>query len=50
MNFILAGQFENDVLNWLDSYFKKSNIVIMTGGSGMYIDAVSVMTLTNFQK
>ena len=35
-----AGQFENDVLNWLDSYFKENNIVIMTGGSGMYIDAV----------
>ena len=35
-----AGQFENDVLNWLDDYFKGNNIVIMTGGSGMYIDAV----------
>ena len=35
-----AGEFEKDVINLLPSLFAKNNIVIMTGGSGMYIDAV----------
>lgn len=35
-----ASLFERDVLNLLPTLFKKSNFVIMTGGSGLYIDAV----------
>ncbi len=35
-----AGEFEKDVINLLPNLFKHQNIVIMTGGSGMYIDAV----------
>ncbi|HLN22300.1 MAG TPA: tRNA (adenosine(37)-N6)-dimethylallyltransferase MiaA [Bacteroidales bacterium] len=32
--------YERDVLRLLPSLFEKNNTVIMTGGSGMYIDAV----------
>ena len=35
-----ASLFERDVLNLLPSLFQKSDSVIMTGGSGLYIDAV----------
>ena len=35
-----AGEFERDVITLLPSLFIKNNIVIMVGGSGMYIDAV----------
>ncbi|MCK5815582.1 MAG: tRNA (adenosine(37)-N6)-dimethylallyltransferase MiaA [Flavobacteriaceae bacterium] len=35
-----VGQFERDALDQLDSLFNKSNVVIMVGGSGLYIDAV----------
>ena len=35
-----AGQFEKEVLTFLESYFKSKDIAIMTGGSGMFIDAV----------
>jgi tRNA dimethylallyltransferase len=35
-----ASLFERDVLNLLPELFIKNNIVLMTGGSGMYIDAV----------
>jgi len=35
-----VGQFEKDTLNKLDELFKESNVVIMVGGSGLYIDAV----------
>lgn len=35
-----AGNFENDALKTLDNLYKKFNYVIMTGGSGLYIDAV----------
>ncbi len=35
-----VAQFETEVLNLLDSLFKKYNEVIMVGGSGLYIDAV----------
>ena len=35
-----AYLFDQEVQSFLDSYFKKSNIVFMVGGSGMYIDAV----------
>jgi tRNA dimethylallyltransferase len=35
-----AGEFEKDVIALLPTLFTKNNIVIMAGGSGMYIDAV----------
>jgi tRNA dimethylallyltransferase len=35
-----SSLYERDVLKILPSLFEKNNIVLMTGGSGMYIDAV----------
>jgi tRNA dimethylallyltransferase len=35
-----ASLFERNVINLLSELFKKNKIAIMTGGSGMYIDAV----------
>jgi len=35
-----VSNFENDVINFLNTYHKKNNIALMTGGSMMYIDAV----------
>jgi len=35
-----VGHFEHDTLAKLDVLFKKHNIVILVGGSGMYVDAV----------
>jgi tRNA dimethylallyltransferase len=35
-----ASLFERDVLNLLPELFTRNRIVIMTGGSGLYIDAV----------
>lgn len=35
-----VSKFEQDVLTLLPSLFAKSPVVIMTGGSGLYIDAV----------
>jgi tRNA dimethylallyltransferase len=35
-----ASLFERDVLNILPEIFSRNNIVFMSGGSGMYIDAV----------
>jgi tRNA dimethylallyltransferase len=35
-----AGHFEKDVLKILDELFKVHSLVIMVGGSGLYIDAV----------
>lgn len=35
-----VSRFEEDVLQLLPTLFKKSNLVIMTGGSGLYLDAV----------
>ncbi|MGB5822310.1 MAG: tRNA (adenosine(37)-N6)-dimethylallyltransferase MiaA [Saonia sp.] len=36
-----VGNFERDALRLLDTLFKKTNIVVMVGGSGLYIDAVT---------
>ena len=36
-----VGAFEKDALQCLDTLFKIHNIVIMVGGSGLYIDAVT---------
>lgn len=35
-----SSLYERDVLDLLPSLFRKNNIALMTGGSGMYIDAV----------
>jgi tRNA dimethylallyltransferase len=35
-----AARFESEVITFLDGFFKKKNVAIMTGGSMMYIDAV----------
>ena len=35
-----VADYEQDVLSYLKEYFKTKNIAIMTGGSGLYIDAV----------
>jgi tRNA dimethylallyltransferase len=35
-----SSLFERDVLNLLPQLFEKNNVTIMSGGSGMYIDAV----------
>lgn len=35
-----ASMFETDVIRLLTNLFREKNIVIMAGGSGMYIDAV----------
>lgn len=36
-----VGSFEKDAINLLDELFKKHNVVIMVGGSGLYVDAVT---------
>jgi tRNA dimethylallyltransferase len=36
-----AGDFERDTLKLLNSLFQKFNVVVMTGGSGFYVKAVS---------
>ncbi|MFG6687718.1 tRNA (adenosine(37)-N6)-dimethylallyltransferase MiaA [Mariniflexile sp. HNIBRBA6329] len=36
-----VGAFEKDALNTLNTLFKKHNVVIMVGGSGLYVDAVT---------
>ena len=35
-----VGDFERDALKKLDELFKTNNVVIMVGGSGLYVDAV----------
>ncbi len=35
-----VGDFERDALSLLDTLFKKRDIVVMVGGSGLYVDAV----------
>lgn len=35
-----VGQFERDTIQTLDKLFETSNVVIMVGGSGLYVDAV----------
>ena len=35
-----SSLFERDVLNLLSDQFSRNNIILMSGGSGMYIDAV----------
>jgi tRNA dimethylallyltransferase len=40
LDYYSASVFEKDVLDLLPSLFIKNNIVLMSGGSGLYIDAV----------
>jgi len=42
-----VGQFEKDAITVLNKLFKKQNIVVMVGGSGLYVDAV-LKGLDNF--
>ena len=35
-----VADYEKDVLSYLKQYFKTKNVAIMTGGSGLFIDAV----------
>ncbi|WP_298425647.1 tRNA (adenosine(37)-N6)-dimethylallyltransferase MiaA [uncultured Kordia sp.] len=35
-----VGQFEKDAIAKLDELFQRHNIVVMVGGSGLYVDAV----------
>ena len=35
-----VADYERDVLSYLKEYFKTKNVAIMTGGSGLFIDAV----------
>ena len=35
-----VGAFEKDALDTLNTLFKKNDVVIMVGGSGLYVDAV----------
>ncbi len=42
-----VGDFEKDAIDKLDQLFKMHNVVIMVGGSGLYVDAV-LKGLDNF--
>lgn len=42
-----VGQFEKDVIQKLDELFIKHSVVVMVGGSGLYVDAV-LRGLDNF--
>jgi len=44
-----VGSFETDAIHTLDTLFKKHDIVVMVGGSGLYVDAV-LKGLDNFPK
>ena len=35
-----AGDYEKEIINQLEDYFRKQKIAFLVGGSGMYIDAV----------
>lgn len=36
-----AGQFEKDAISKIEELFKNKNIVIVAGGSGLYVDAIT---------
>ncbi|MDN3723874.1 tRNA (adenosine(37)-N6)-dimethylallyltransferase MiaA [Aequorivita sp. SDUM287046] len=42
-----VGDFERECIQFLNQFFKKRNVAIMVGGSGLYIDAV-IKGLDNF--
>jgi len=35
-----AGQYESDVIQFLDEYYKNKSIAILVGGTGLYINAI----------
>ena len=35
-----VGDFQNDALKLIENLFKKDDYIILTGGSGMYMDAI----------
>ena len=35
-----TGDFERDVISFLDGYYQSKDIAIMCGGSGLYVNAV----------
>lgn len=35
-----AGQFESDVMHWLEAWFQEHSVAVMVGGSGLYVKAV----------
>jgi tRNA dimethylallyltransferase len=35
-----VGDFERDVLQFLEKHYKETNLAILVGGSGLYVDAV----------
>ena len=35
-----VGDFQNDALKLIENLFKKDDFIILTGGSGMYMDAI----------
>jgi len=35
-----VGKYESDVISFLEKYFIKNDIAILTGGTGLYIDAI----------
>lgn len=37
---ITAGEYENEVIPHLEAYFQEKKVAILTGGSGLYLDAV----------
>ena len=44
-----VGDFQNDALKLIENLFKKDDYIILTGGSGMYMDAI-VNGIDKFQK
>ena len=37
---ITAGEYEREIIPALESYFENNSVAILTGGSGLYLDAV----------
>ena len=35
-----VGDFERDILDFLEKHYKETNLAILVGGSGLYVDAV----------
>ncbi|MGY6559882.1 MAG: tRNA (adenosine(37)-N6)-dimethylallyltransferase MiaA [Nitritalea sp.] len=33
--------FEKEVLNFMDAYYKQEKVLLLTGGSGLYVDAIT---------
>ena len=44
-----VGAFEKDSINFLNDFYKKKSLIIMAGGSGLYVDAV-INGLDDFPK